>query len=431
MPDWAVYSLLALLAYLPYAEVLHDIFHYQILGFAAEVTVVPTVAIFVIFTMIAMFRKPILFVQALLFFALMAVVLFARYQWRLDLTINDTLRQAVGLRYLILVPVYVLVAGYALQRASARTLATNIIIANGVIAALVALLYVIGLISYRIVPEGSEAEMLYATGGGGRASGLSAGINVFSSFLLLALIVAALVYQRSAIIRIGAISMLLIGIMASQSRWPMISSIVVLGASVFMYERSGNKKRLLLVVFGVVLALAIAYASTESTSSLVGGMRGRMSEGMGDDIGLRQSKYEIGLNAIFESTYTALAGATPETLIQGYRQEYIFSDNGVLSMFISAGIPITLAFIFFCFRFGQKFAPRNRTFRMYVFGVLAFGVMFFNNAIYWDSWLIHAAITCFLIADSQITPEGETGSTSEEQTTPRHDVAGLQPSNTA
>src|SRR5881394_299092 len=239
-PDWAVYSVLALLVYLPYAEVLHDIFHYQLFGFAAEVTVVPTAAIFVIFTMIAMFRKPILFVQALLFFVLMALVLFARYQWGLDLTINDTLRQAVGLRYLVLVPVYILVAGYALQRASARALAINIIIANGVIAALVALLYAIGLISYRVVPEGSEANVLYATGEVTRAAGLSAGVNVFSNFLLLALIIAALVYQRSTIVRIGAISMLLIGILTSQSRWPMMSSIVVLGSSVFMYERSGN-----------------------------------------------------------------------------------------------------------------------------------------------------------------------------------------------
>jgi hypothetical protein len=403
-----MWALLVVLAYLPYAEALHDLFHYQLVGFAAEVTVVPTLAIFVIFVAIGLFRKPVIFLYGLLFLLFMAIVLIVRYLWGLDLSINDTMRQAVGLRYMLLVPTYIVVAGYVLQRASARRLATGIIMVNGAVAALVSVFYIAGLTVYRIIPEGSEIDSLYGIGEAGRAAGLSAGVNVYSNFLLLALVVSCLVYQRSTFIRAVSIFVLFLGMLASQSRWPLTSSVLVIGSMFLLYEQSGNKKRLLMVVFGVVLALSLTYFVTDSTSSLMGGVRGRLSQEMGEDIGVRQSKYEIGLNAIFESTYTVLAGASPENLIQGYRQEYIFSDNGILSMFITAGVPMSLAFVFFCYWFGRTFAPNRRTLRLYVFGAVALGVVFFNNAIYWDSWLFHAAVACFLISHAQVGPDFET-----------------------
>jgi len=409
VPDWAIIFFIGILAYLPYAEFLHDQLGYQLFGFAAEVTVVPTVAVCILFVMIGMFRKPTLFVYALLFLGLIVIVLLSRYFLGLDLSLYDTLRQAVGLRYMMLIPMYILIAGYTLQRSLSRKLASRIIMINAAFAAFVAMLYVSGLITYRLVPEGSELQALYGGSEISRASGLSAGVNVYSNFLLLAVIVVCFAYDRSVLVRVASVAVLILGILASQSRWPLMSAVAVLGATVLVHERSGNKKRLLVVVFAVVFALTLAYLTTDSTDRLVGGVKGRLSQEMGDDIGIRQSKYEIGLNAIFESSYTALAGATPENLIQGYRQEYIFSDNGILSMFISAGIPVTLLFVFFCYWYGRQFVRNSRTLRLYVFGAIALGVAFFNNAIYWDSWLFHAAVVCFLIANTDPTAESAAG----------------------
>jgi hypothetical protein len=406
VPSWAVFPVLILLAYLPYAEMLHDYLHYQLFGFAAEVTVVPTALLFVIFLLIAMFRKPMLLVYMVLFLVLMAIVLVTRYWWGLDLSWNDSVRQAVGLRYMILIPMYILLASYILQpKVRVKEIATRIIIVNGTIAALVGILYVAGLIVYRVVPEGSDIDALYATGEVGRASGLSSGVNFYSNFLVLAIVAACFVYQRSAVIKTVTISVLILGILTSQSRWPLMSTAIVLGSVALLNERSRNKKRLLLVSLCVFIGLGGVYYATDSGTMIVEGAQGRISQGMGEDLGLRQSKYEIGLRAVFENTYTVLAGATPKNLIQGYSAEYIFSDNGILSMFITAGIPVTLIFIFFCFRLGRVFSPGRRTLTIFVFGVIALGTLFFNNAIYWDSWLLHSAVVCFLILGRPLEDE--------------------------
>jgi len=152
VPEWAIIPFLIILGYLPYAEFVHDQLQYQLLGFAAEVTVIPTFLVLVLFLLICTFRKPILLVYMAAFIVLVGIVLSTRYFWGLDLNISDTLHQAVGLRYMILIPVYILTAGYLLQEASARNSAATIILVNGAIAALFGILYVAGIIVYRVVP---------------------------------------------------------------------------------------------------------------------------------------------------------------------------------------------------------------------------------------------------------------------------------------
>jgi len=408
VPQWAGRPFLILLACLPYGEVLHDYFRYQLFGFAAETTVIPTFVLFILFVLIAVFRKPFLLIYAALFLGLIGLVLAARYLWGLDLTVNDTAHQAVGVRYIILVPIYILVAGYVLRDAFYRRMTTIIILINGAIAACVGILYVLGVIAYRVVPEGSELESLYGNGEIGRAAGLLAGVNVYSSFLVLALVIACFVYDRSAVIRIAAISIMILGVLVSQSRWPLMCTVIVLGTTILLHERKQNKKRLLLVALSVLIALGGAYFATNAGNTLVGGVQGRLSQGMGEDIGVRQSKYEIGLSAILESPYTVIAGATPENLIQGYKQEYIFSDNGIFSMFITAGVPVTILFILLCYRCLAMFAFEWRRLSLCVFGLIVGGVLFFNNAIYWDMWLFHAAAICFLLTHSSEREQEQT-----------------------
>ena len=397
VPEWAIVPFLIILAYLPYGELVHDQLQYQLFGYAAEVTVVPTFLVFVLFALIGMFRKPILLIYMAIFIVLTATVLFMRYFWGLDLSMSDTLHQAVGLRYMILIPMYILVAGYVLQETPVRNTAATIIIVNGAIASFLGILYVAGIVTYRVVPEGSELEKLYYTGEVGRAAGLSAGVNVYSNFLALALLVACCFYRRSVAFRVGAIGLIVLGILTSQSRWPLISAVLIIGYALLPHEGSRNKKKLLLVTICMMFALGGAYMLTPSSNTIVTGVKGRLSENIGEDLGVRQSKYAVGLSAIFENGYTAVAGASPETLIQGSKDDSIFSDNGVLSMFVDAGLPITFAFLFFCYRCLRKFTVHERTLVAYLFWFIAGGVLFFNNAIYWDSWLFHAAVVCLLL----------------------------------
>src|ERR1041385_944711 len=101
-------AMLVLLAYLPYAEFLHDQLGLTVFGYGAEVTIIPTAVILLLFTITGVFRMLSFLIYPLLIIVAGGVIVALRYYMRFDASAVDSLQQAVAMRYMILMPVYIL-----------------------------------------------------------------------------------------------------------------------------------------------------------------------------------------------------------------------------------------------------------------------------------------------------------------------------------
>lgn len=396
--QWCAMGVLVLLAYLPYAEFAHDQLGITLFGYGAEVTIIPTAIIMLLFAITGVFRILSFLLYPFLIVIAGGLIVLLRYQWGFDTSVNDSLQQAVAMRYMILIPMYFLIAGYVSRDAKFRTYAAAIIVINASVNATVGILYTVGLLNYKVVSIESELYMSYLLGETTRSSGLYAGVNVFSNTLALALVIAAFYGKVSPLVRSFFISILVLGILVSQSRWPLLTVAIVLSVLV-MGRGLSLSKRLIQVVF-LVFALGLAaIVTTPQAREGLFGVSSRVTIDSSTDIQGRFNKYMVGVKAIFEEGRTAFVGARPESLSRGTALEDVFSDNGLLSMLIRSGIPVTLIFLLICYFALKTFEVESSKSAKLLFWVVAGGTLLLNNAIYWDSWLFHAALVYRLLPD--------------------------------
>jgi hypothetical protein len=394
--QWCALVVLALLAYLPYAEFVHDQFGITFFGYGAEVTIIPTAIIMLLFSITAVFRYPSFFLYPALMVVSGGLIVLLRYYWGFDASARDSTQQAVAMRYMILIPLYILMTGYVFREVKLRKYAAAIIMINAGVNAVVGILYTLGLLTYKVVSTESDLYASYLLGETTRSSGLYAGVNVFANTLGLALLIAAFFGKVSPLVRSVFISLLVLGILVSQSRWPLLTVAIVLAVMVVRQGHSFTKR--LLQVFFLIFVLALAGALTsEQTREGLFGVRSRVAVDTSADIQIRLNKYMVGVKAIFEESRTAFIGARPESLSSGSALEDIFSDNGLLSLVIRSGIPVTLIFLLGCYFALKRFEVESSKSAKRLFWVIVGGTLLLNNAIYWDSWLFHAALVYRLL----------------------------------
>jgi hypothetical protein len=397
--QWTGIVFLILLAYLPYAEFVHDQLGITILGYGAEVTIVPTAIAMLLFAIIGVFRQPRLLLYPIAVIVLGGIVIAFRYYWGLDHSAIDSAQQAVAMRYMILIPCYILIAGYVFQNADFRKYAPVIIIVNAAVNAIVGILYTAGLLNYKVVSQESDLYGSYLMGETTRSSGLYAGVNVFANTLVLALLLACFFLKLSPLLRSIAIALIVLGILVSQSRWPLFAAGVLLTIVVIGQAHSFTKRFVQVSVLLFLLVLAAAFTSDQTRESLFG-VRSRIAVDSWTDIQGRLSKYMVGVNAIFEESRTPFVGARPESLNRGSALEDVFSDNGLLSMVIRSGIPVSIFFFLLCYFALKRYHIDTAKTATRLFWLIAGGTLLLNNAVYWDSWLFHAAVVYRLLPDA-------------------------------
>lgn len=397
--------MLALLAYLPYAEFTHDQLGFTIFGYGAEVTIVPTAIIVLLFFVVALFTESTFLLYPASVILLGGIVVLLRYYWGFDISSSDTIQQAVAMRYMILIPVYILLAGYVFRIERFRKYAAAIIVINACINSIVGVLYTLGLLNYKVVSTESELYASYLLGETTRSSGLYAGTNVFANTLGLALLIAAFYGKLSPLVRAALISLLTLGILVSQSRWPLLTVGIVLTLVVVRQGHSFTKRLVTVLFLVFVLGVAAILTSPQTREGLFG-VRSRVAADSSTDIQIRFNKYMIGVKAIFEEGRTAFIGARPESLSRGSAAEEVFSDNSYLSMMIRSGIPVTIIFLVLCYFAVKKFEVESSRTAKRLFWIVAVGTLFLNNALYWDSWLFHAALVYRLLPDLLAPGEG-------------------------
>ena len=352
----------------------------------------------ILFTITGIFRASTFLLYPLVIILAGGLIVVLRYYMGFDSSTNDSVQQAVAMRYMILIPVYILMAGYVCRDVKYRKYAAAIIVINASVNAIVGILYTLDILNYKIVSVESDLYSSYLMGEATRSSGLYAGVNVFSNTLALAVLIAVFYGKVSPLIRSIFITILVLGILVSQSRWPLLTVAIVLTILAISQQQS-SKKRIVQVVFLLVVLGVAAVWTTPQTRQGLFGVSSRVATDSSTDLQGRFSKYMVGVKAIFEESRTPFVGARPESLSRGTALENIFSDNGLLSMLIRSGIPVTLIFLFICYRALKTFEVEASRTAKVLFWLVAGGTLLLNNAIYWDSWLFHTALVYRLLPD--------------------------------
>ena len=336
----SAFSLAALLAYMPYAQVLNEFVPLQILGYSVFVTMVPS-AVLALIAAGALWRRPKR--GAVLFVIIAATLVILLFRWSFDFLGVGFWSSLVGVRYTLQIPIMLIAVRSAGLSHRFVKWAPVIIVANGVLAGLVGILYSLSIINYHVSPTFGVTDpvevAMYLAGDHTRASGLFAGANGYGNFLVLPLLILGIKSRIPKWLRLAAAPCMVGGIVASQSRTAVIMSLLVLVWVVFRIDVT-RLQRVLLISLTAALLLGGWLEAWSSISSLAVRIQGVTSAG-----DIRAAKNQIFISALERNASTFLVGAHDRDLSLGNASDLQASDNGYLLMASSLGIPLAILFL--------------------------------------------------------------------------------------
>ncbi len=295
------------------------------------------------------------------------------------LTMNEwDLRALQGVRFVILVPIWIRVLKSTLKNPRARQFAVGIIVVNGIVASVEGILYSRGMLALRIGASSlTGLDPLDSTLT--RASGFFANPNLYGSMLLVtALVTAVMILPNSALHGSIVMALCAVGVFTSQSRWPLLAIGVIFVGGFFARSKKAGQafRKVSRSIVLLITIAAIAPASVVATARLFEADNSRIE------------KTQQGLEALTRGADTVVLGARRVDLLSEANPSKQFSDNAWVHMPLSVGVPLALAVIvnsWFALRTrrGRRLAWRER-------GVLIVfvGTMLLNNANLWDPWLV-------------------------------------------
>ncbi len=382
--DLSALLIAALVAYLPYAELLNQFLPFQILGYSAVTTVFPTALLVVAFgSGLAQRRSSDIAVVALASFAFAIVLLRGAF----ELSEVSWFHGIVLVRYYILVPLFFTAVRCAGGSRWFVSWAPRIILVNGVIAALVGVFNAASLINFRLKPtSGNPADLaLYLAGEQGRATGLFLGPNTYGNFLVLPLLLLNLKLAIPKWILVPARACLLLGILASQSRGAILGATFVLFSIVFEKRRSFSER----LAVALISAFLLSLTWTSSWSSIAGG-RVRIEETSLKEN--RLAKANIFISAIGRNWWTILVGANDSDLVLGQAEDQKATDNSYLLIASNLGLPAALLFFGVI---GSRMRMRCQcgySYHWRTLELVALSMLALNNAILWDFWILYLIV---------------------------------------
>lgn len=370
---------LLLLAYWPNAELFHHIWPQRAFGFSLWVTLLPTMAVLIMFVTQA---GPRWLLRVTTGFVVSVAVLLARDAAGLNDVGGNFAQELAGVRYIFLLPVLAWLANHAVRQTTFARWAPWVMAVNGTVGCAVAIGYALGLYDFRIAANEDYALQYEIT----RAAGLMGGINVFAHTAVAALLAT---FAAPGIWLLSVVPVLFLGLVVSQTRLAIAEAVVLLLYAALMRPTAKLSARL----GGGLLAASLIggiWVGAQWSGQLEP-LQARLEEGTSGD-SLRSQKYALGMAAWASNLTTVLVGAKDSDLIVGVRPEDSFSDNSFITALVSVGLVGTAVVIFELFAFLRSMSKN----RQFVTPLLILTTLFWNNAILWDVWIFLIFVAALL-----------------------------------
>jgi len=388
------YLLLTLVFIYPYTLFLHDIYPVEVLHYSLWVSVLPAAAIVFMFIIDGHREGPA--TKVLCATASVAIVVALARHLAYDIPLFTALN---GLRWCVLVPMFISVSSRILTGDEVRLLARRIIVANTLVAAAIGIVYYLNFTSYRIVAPVSvqlaQPGAYVPAGIKTRASGLLGGPNVFAGFILCGVLLICLTgIRRRSALSLLACAFLLAGIVASGSRTSFSLGLVVTIFFVYRLSRKGSLAIARVSVY-VILLLALSGPILQGASLVTG----RLSSIMSDT---RGQKTALGFRTVFSGPGSVAIGPSLEAQVNN-QSNLAVSDNSWILIALSGGVTV-----FVVFTSGARLllkAPRlaRRGANGRIFGGACMFVLTVNNAIIWDLCVVYAIVGYWIVINETPT----------------------------
>lgn len=381
--SFAANLVLFVLAMFPYGIWIGQVYPIRIFTFSLFATVLPFSLMLIAAVSLSSRGRPLALRLTLLGGFIASAVVLLRMLVGVGAGMAQEMSQA---RWLITLPLLLLVPQGALATGRFRQRARHVLLCNYLLGALMGVLYSLGIWSVRISSAASDGTTLVDSLAGARtrASGAWLNPNAFGAFLLLGVMFVLFSARLSFWLKVPFVGLLVAGIGTSGSRWPFLAALLVMAVYLVLPGRvAGSRpavlKRLVPIVIGVA-ALGSYGANTAS----------RFSD---DYQASRLIKSAAGWQALTTGPTAVLIGANPEDLLIDPRPEFQFSDNGWLQMALSVGIPATAVMLVLIWRHVR---PPRRSAERWLMLIVFAGTMSVNNANLWEPWLMYAGATYWL-----------------------------------
>ncbi len=370
-------------------------------GFSLFITVIPTLILFFCFAVTVHKSQKYVVPIGLLFIGVIIVILF-----RDILGIQQSrglLKDINTLRYIFLVPINFAVWIYLLRRVEARDWLRRCLYAVLLVLGLLGFLYAMDFARIGTIildPENGE-QILMSDVERMRYGGFQTS-NSFGCLLvtLMCYIAFADNWNRPNL-KLVALALGLIGIIATLSRGPLI-----LGITLFVYFtlKQGRSIVKALLVLALIVG-GVALLKQGAISELLATSTSRMEETLSEGSG-RENKVKYGFSIIVASPQNFVFGISDALTSFGATEADAISDNSVILAATSGGVPLMLAAVI-CTWFIIFSGTRFRRLETGFIASVVLGLIICNlyNAVLWNYWLPFVSAVIVILYFPVSSPE--------------------------